>query len=212
MSVNSKRIRSRLAVPDDVLQLPLSRSPLKDARSAFLNHSQQHSAPPLGLTPEKDDMEVVGDSEEDEILLSLHKKRRIGPSRATVKRSSSSLAHPINPTHSGRRREHKRRRRDSKSSEALGNLSHSTPDAPVPTASITFTDERPAGYLAASISMAFSVDATLLTTPTPSGFPHWPEMSPLTPLLETPFPNRSDHDFSRIKLAFFDVSTFALQI
>jgi hypothetical protein len=212
MSVTSKRTRSQLAVPDGILQLPLSRSPLKDARSVILNNLQRHSVPPPDLETERDDMEVVGDSEEDEILLSPHKKHRTGPSGTRAKRSSSPISDRMHSTNSGGGREHKRRRRDSSSSEIRDNSSHSIPDARAAKTSITSINEGLAGYPATSVSGAFSVDPTLLTTPTPFGLPPWPEMSPLTPLLETPFPNRNDHDISGIKLACFDVSTFALQI
>lgn len=73
-----KRTRSQLTLPDDIYQhLPLSRSPLKDARTALRNQSE----PPVPSWLN----ESVEDESEDEILLSPTKaksvKRSASPSR-----------------------------------------------------------------------------------------------------------------------------------
>ncbi|KAK0212627.1 hypothetical protein DFS33DRAFT_1283235 [Desarmillaria ectypa] len=73
-----KRTRSQLTLPDDIYQhLPLSRSPLKDARTALRNQSE----PPVPSWLN----EGVEDESEDEILLSPTKaksvKRSASPSR-----------------------------------------------------------------------------------------------------------------------------------
>ena len=69
---NTKRTRSQLALPDLILQLPLARSPLKDARTALRNQSHQD----IVLTPEPGFQRIDLDSD-DEILLSPRKKIKI---------------------------------------------------------------------------------------------------------------------------------------
>ncbi|PBK74307.1 hypothetical protein ARMSODRAFT_951937 [Armillaria solidipes] len=71
-----KRTRSQLTLPDNIYQhLPLSRSPLKDARTALRNQSEPPTSSWLN--------EGVEDESEDEILLSPTKsaKRSASPSR-----------------------------------------------------------------------------------------------------------------------------------
>ncbi|KAK0241571.1 hypothetical protein EDD85DRAFT_934491 [Armillaria nabsnona] len=71
-----KRTRSQLTLPDNIYQrLPLSRSPLKDARTALRNQSE----PPVSSWLN----EGVEDESEDELLLSPTKsaKRSASPSR-----------------------------------------------------------------------------------------------------------------------------------
>ncbi|KAK0461053.1 uncharacterized protein EV420DRAFT_1762381 [Desarmillaria tabescens] len=82
-----KRTRSQLTLPDDIYQhLPLSRSPLKDARTALRNQSE----PPIPSWLN----EGAEDESEDEILLSPTKaksvKRSASPSRDT--HHSSNIA------------------------------------------------------------------------------------------------------------------------
>src|SRR3984957_5320660 len=71
---DSKRTRSQLALPDRILNLPLTRSPLKDARIALRNQFQ-----PLLHTPEREaskgTVDEANDSD-DEILLSPRKKAK----------------------------------------------------------------------------------------------------------------------------------------
>ncbi|KAH7926962.1 hypothetical protein BV22DRAFT_314848 [Leucogyrophana mollusca] len=64
----TKRTRSQLTIPDNILQLPLARSPLKDARFAARSYSQLQ-------VPESSEPKAMDESEDD-ILLSPNKNKR----------------------------------------------------------------------------------------------------------------------------------------
>ena len=193
MLVTTKQTRSQSAVPDGILQH------LKDAPTALHDHLHRNHVPTSDRGTEGYDMEIVGDSEEDEILLSPRKKQRTKEARMSTKRPSSPLVDPMDSPHSGGGQVRKRRRRNSNSSEQLDNS--------VPTSSALPIHPTPEESRTATTSGLFSVDSALSMTPKPFDLAVWPDMSPLTPLLETPFPNRIDPGDSDVKLACFDVST-----
>jgi hypothetical protein len=96
-NLGSKRTRSQLALSDNILHLPLTRSPLKDARTALRTQFQPLPQTPRRATSTSKTKTKADDTDdsEDEILLSPRKRSQLKQQESPA--SSLGTKRPSSP-------------------------------------------------------------------------------------------------------------------